>query len=587
MIYILLLFLQNSDITEQTTDNVQDSIQLWHDIEYVIIGIVIAYQIYHTITVISQITVLKNIFSRNLFIKNAFIEKEKIGEISIHDANDIHFEDDIDLDEKSIIDISNDKVIKLSLVETNGKSHIIKSIRDGINTYLINNYGAAVNFSIIKDIIDREIDVIDNEVNQAISLPLYLGIAATIIGIIFGLFSMPTLNFEVSSATDRNSFELAINALINGVKIAMIASFFGIFWTTFLSSFLYKPAKRKLQKEKNNQITYLQAKLLPELLKAEDTGVSGLKASLDKFARVATGMTDNIFQSVIKSEENLKLQNRLIAKVQKMNVNKISKYNIELFDKMDENMESFKDFSTYLVSLKQMTSQLYDFSNRTSDIDKVLKNIDSSLIQSNELTKFLSSHFQKIENSGDSALKAVGIAETHFEKAILSLNKRTENMLEKLYQSSGDHEVKLEKIYSDINKNLNQISTEYINQLKKVFDDSTLNFEKLENLEYISQINSSLTKIETNKLLLDKLSSIENKLVNHSVDQSVLTKLDSLDSEVKKTGRAIENVSNSIKNKSNQDKQPTSKPFEVKPNKTSKNKEKISLSKVFKKVFKK
>lgn len=562
----------------QTYIDINDLIFSWYGLEIIIIVLVILYQLYHTINLYFKINKLRNIFYKELFIKNGFLEKEKIGKVGVTDFKEIYFEDDIDLDENSMKEISNDNVIKLSLVESKGQNNIIKDIKYGINTYLINNYGAVVNFSIIKDIIDREIEVKDEEVLQSISLPLYLGLSATMIGIIFGLFSMPSLNDE--------GFTLAINALIGGVKIAMIGSLFGLVCTTFLSSFVYKSAKRKLQKQKNDQITYLQAKLLPELLKAEDTGVSGLKASLDRFARLATNISESVMNSATKTEKNLQLQNELMIKVNNMDALKVSKFNLELFNKIDKNMDAFKDFSTYLSSLKKMTNQLEKFADRTSDIDNVVRNIDLNLEQSKEFSKFLTSHFEKIENSGESALKAVGIAETHFEKAILALNKRTEEMLENLYQSSGNHEVKLEKIYSDINDNLNQIATEYVNQLRNTFDNSKLNFEKLENLEYLDQINSSIIKIEENKFLMGKLSSIENKLESQGINQSVLRKLDTIEIEAKKNSKIIEDASNKIMNRSPGNK-PTTVPKENKLKKTNQKQEKVSLKKVLNKVFKK
>ncbi|MBZ9787599.1 hypothetical protein LB456_09040 [Psychroflexus sp. CAK57W] len=561
-----------------TDININELIFSWYGLEIIIIVLVILYQLYHTINLYFKINKLKNIFCKELFIKNGFLEKEKIGKVGVTDFKEIYFEDDIDLDENSMKEISNDNVIKLSLVESKGQNNIIKDIKYGINTYLINNYGAVVNFSIIKDIIDREIEVKDEEVLQSISLPLYLGLSATMIGIIFGLFSMPSL--------DDEGFTLAINALIGGVKIAMIGSLFGLVCTTFLSSFVYKSAKRKLQKQKNDQITYLQAKLLPELLKAEDTGVSGLKASLDRFARLATNISESVMNSATKTEKNLQLQNELMVKVNNMDALKVSKFNLELFNKIDKNMDAFKDFSTYLSSLNKMTNQLEKFADRTSDIDNVVSNIDLNLEQSKEFSKFLTSHFEKIENSGESALKAVGIAETHFEKAILALNKRTEEMLENLYQSSGNHEVKLEKIYSDINDNLNQIASEYVNQLRNTFDNSKLNFEKLENLEYLDQINSSIIKIEENKFLMDKLSSIESKLESQGINQSVLRKLDTIEIEAKKSSKIIEDASNKITNRSPGNK-PTTVPKENELKKTNQKQEKVSLKKVLNKVFKK
>jgi len=468
----------------------------WHITEIFIIAIVVFYQIYHTVGLHKKITKFKKIFSSKLYVEKTFVDKQKVGEAD--------FDSDDYSDDESTSDFPSEK-ISISLVDTNGFNQVILRIRRAINTYLINNYGAAVNFSIIKDIIDREVDVKDEEINQGVTLPLYLGLAATMIGIIFGLFSMP--NFGSSD------FSSGIGALIDGVKVAMIGSLSGLALTTFLSSFVYKNAKRVLQEEKNEQISLLQAKLLPELIKAEDTGVSGLKASLDRFARVATDITDNVLFAATQTGENLELQNEVIEKIENINVLKVSKWNLELFEKLENNMDSLSKFSSYLVNMERITSQLSEFASRTTDIEKVVTNIDNNLSESRKLTKFLANHFEKIENSGEAMRKTVGLVEAQIEDSINQLKKSTEAMFEDLFKHSGIQEEKLELIYKNINQNISAISGEYVTRFKEAYEDSIPRFEQLDNLALIKDIGLTVSSIKHNNDLLHKLNSIEALLI--------------------------------------------------------------------------
>lgn len=469
---------------------------IWHKIETTIILAVIIYQLIHTINLYLNISKLKRIFSFKLFLRKGYIEKVKIGSVDF-ESTDIQYEE-------SFTDIAGDGMVEYSLVDTKGRNEVIVSIKKSINAYLINNYGAAVNFSIIKDIVDREIDVKDEEITQSVTLPLYLGLASTMIGIIFGLFSMPELNGD--------GFSFGVNALIGGVKIAMIGSLSGLVCTTFLSSFSYKNAKRIVQKEKNEQLTYLQAKLLPELIKAEDSDINGLKASLDRFARVATNISDNVLIAANQTGENLELQNDVIEKVDNLKVLKVSQWNLELFAKLENNMEALNKFAAYISNMERITSQLQEFANHTSDVNKVIKSIDETLGESRQLTRFLSAHFDKIENSGNAALKSVGIVESHFEEAINALNKRTEDMITNLYKSAGNHETRLENIYKEIEGNLNNITSQYVNAFKDAYSDSIPKFNQLDNLELMNEINNSIKSLQQNQVLLNKLSSIEDSL---------------------------------------------------------------------------
>lgn len=484
----------------------------WHTLELVIIIGVIIYQVYYTFNVERNIKSLKSVFSSKLTLRIGFVERIKIGSIDFN-SNDIHYEDKIDLNEESLSEIAGDDIVKLSLVDSKGKNEIVVRIKNAINTYLINNFGAVVNFSIIKDIVEREIEVKDEEITQSITLPLYLGIAATMIGIIFGLFSMPELSGE--------GFSLGVNALIGGVKIAMIGSLSGLVCTSYLSSFSYKRARRIVMKDKNKQLTYLQAKLLPELIKAEDTGVSGLKASLDRFARFATSISNDVLTAANQTSENLLLQKDVIEKVENMEVLKITKWNLNLFERMEDNMESLNNFSIYLTKMEQIAAQLAEFGNRTSDINKVVNAIDKTLSDSRQLTTFLTSHFEKIEGTGEAALKAVGIAESHFEDAINSLNERTDEMIGNLSKGAGIHESKLEDIYKEIEENLKSITTEYLVNFKEAYSDSIPKFNQLDNLELMKDINVSIKDIQQNQMLFNKLDSIEDSIKKRPINKSI------------------------------------------------------------------
>ena len=556
-------------------DSTQNSVTLnslgndfWFYIEILVIIVILIMQFKTFVNVRKRVIELRQIFDYKFTIKYGFIEKNKLGEIE-GDSKEIQYEDGTE--KESLSEIVGDDVIKLALVETKGKNEIITKIKKTINTYLINNYGAVVNFSIIKDIIDREVEVKDEEITQTITIPLYLGLAATMVGIILGLFSMPDLISD------------GVNALINGVKIAMIASLTGLFFTTLLSSKFYKDAKSKVLNEKNEQLSYLQAKLLPELVKAEDTGVSGLKASLDRFARVATTISDNVLIAANQTGENLVLQQEVMDKIENMKVLKVSKWNLELFEKLDNNMDAFNKFSIYLSNMEKISTNLLEFADRTSNIDQVIKGIDTTLSDSKQLTQFLTSHFDRIEDSGKQALKSVGIAESHFEGAIESLRKRTDEMINQLYKSAGNHETKLEAIYKEIEVNLNNITSKYVASFTEAYYNSIPKFNQLDNLSLLPEIKEEFllkatdfhneSNLKTQSLIditneLDaSLKTVQNKINS----QTIISKLDSIDDKLKRNTSKKQPISkvDSIKKVHKDDVKDTS----------------LSIGKVIKKLF--
>jgi len=525
----------------------------WFTIEIVLIVGVIIYQFYISRKVYKNISQFKDIFRYRLNVVSGFIERSDLNKKE-KAVEDIVFTE-TEKNNTPVDLFSYSERISISITDTSG-SGIIQRIREDINLYLLNNYGAAVNFSIIKDIIDREVDIKDEEISNSIPTPLYLGLAATMIGIIFGLFAMPEANGQ--------HFSEGIDALINGVKLAMFGSLSGLACTTILSSFVYKNAKRKISHDKNAQISYLQAKLLPELVKAEDTGVSGLKASLDRFARVATDISNNVLTAANQTRENIILQQEVIDKVGNLDVLKISKTNLELFNRLESNMIAFNKFSEYVSLMSQISENLKDFASRTRSVDNIVNQIDLSLQENNRLSRFLSSHFEKIETAGLAALKAVDLSDSHFKEAIEKLKTETDNCINQVFRAvnesashfsdaieklreetdnrisrlsrdAADNESKLTEIYHDISVRLTSVTSQHISEFQKAYSNAIPHFDQLDNLQILRKILEQVsdgvthlqndTNINTVKLIealnqLNKsLTGVKDDLTHYAISK--------------------------------------------------------------------
>lgn len=532
---------------------------IWFILEVLIICGVIIFQFWRAKSIKRRIDQLKDIFKYPLKVIQGTIEREHL--VNAEDAiNKIEYTNKIE--DSNSNKNTRKNVIKVSIVETSGYSKPISRMKDAINTYLLSNYGAAVNFSIIKDIIDREIDVQDEEISQDIPTPLYAGLAATMIGIILGLLSMPALG--------GNNFTLGINSLIDGVKLAMFASLLGLSFTTYLSSFHYKNAKKKILLDKNFQISYLQAKLLPELIKAEDTGVSGLKASLDRFAKVATDISDNVLIATKQTSENLILQQEVIEKVSNLDIIKISETNLDLFKRLEDNIGALQKFSEYMSALSQISNNLKEFAFRTLDINRVVNKIDTGLEENSRLTRFLASHFEKIETAGNAALKAVDLSDlvfkesierlreetdkcvtqalqavnlssSHFTTAIEKLKEETDNRISLLNQDAASSESKLCEIYNDIGSKLNMITEQHIKQIQSAYSNAIPQFNQLNNLQVLPKIQEEVTSgvsqiqhessSNTSKLIenINHLNHSLNDVIKTIENNAILSKLDSIE----------------------------------------------------------
>jgi len=544
-----MVLLQIANDTLNTHESFGAEHNFWFIIEIILIICVIIYQLFHSRSVYLNIEELKKIFNHQIVVKSGYIEKVNLNKKE-KTIDDIVFI--VGDEEPNTNDLFSDqKNVKISIAETTG-SGIIGRIKEDINNYLLNNYGAAVNFSIIKDIIDREVDIKDEEISHSIPTPLYLGLAATMIGIIFGLFAMSELSGD--------HFSKGIDALITGVKLAMFGSLTGLVCTTALSAFFYKNAKSELLKGKNEQLSYLVAKLLPELEKSGELGVAGLRNSLDKFSINTTGFAKVLHETTLKTESNLKIQQEIIQKIDRMDVLKVSKKNIELFDRLDSNMVAFNKFSESLSIMSMISSNLKDFASRTVNIDKVVSQIDSSLQENLRLHQFLTSHFEKIETFSETTTSAVQMAGISFSKAIDlldvnlkdsldKLNSEIENRISSINKITDRTESVLVSIFEEIGKKLDEITAHHLESLETAFSESIPQFNQLEKLELLPQMTERLTENTTkiqndsnsNSLkIIKSISQLNSSLLRVKElmsNQAVLLKLSSIDDNLrKKTG---------------------------------------------------
>jgi BMFP domain-containing protein YqiC len=422
---------------------------------------------------------------------------------------------------------------QLILLQSKSKNEVNQRIKSSINNYLINNQGAAVNYSIIKDIIDREVDGKDDEVTQLIPIPLYLGLSATIIGIIFGLFAMPEL------ASNGNSADLSgIDQLMNGIKLAMTASLSGLIWTIILSSYIYSKSHEKVLRDKNSQLNYLQENLLPELFKEEDAGVLGLKNSIDNFSRMTTDIVDDIAEVTSKLSQNTKAQQQTLERIEEMNVSKISKTNLELFDRLEQNMDSFHEFSQYIDQLSNISEKLAQFSNRTESIDQIANEIQATLHQTQKLSEFLSAHLQELESLGDSAEYAMDISEKRFEEAIEKLTESTAENVQNVQAVSDEIENNFSKIYDQLFNRMEEISQMHVEKFTEAYENSIPSFQKLDHLQELQELER--IKLQLDSAFNGRHTNGEKNLNNLEVANKKLFEITSLLEKLEKNTNKLE-----------------------------------------------
>ena len=333
--------------------------------------------------------------------------------------------------------VSSDAYATVSVisVDKREKSILFHEVIDTINNYLKKNKGGAADFHLIKDIVERHTDSIDEEINHKLPVPIYLGLMGTVFGIIVGLFS---LNFQYDPNTNSLNGELFVNSvsgLISGVKLAMICSVVGLGLTTALSSWRYMGAKSKLEAQKNAFYDFIQTRLLPQMTKDAASTILALQSNLEKFNK---SFEENIkgFGSIMDDvhtafDSQVKLQKEL----KKMDLTQVANLNANVLVQLRNSMTEFEKFTQYLGQMNtfvrstaKLTDSINDQLQRTEAVETVVEAMRDN-IQKNQLVMEKLRMFLERVNEQQAVVEAAGEIDSTMAQAIEELKTHAQEQI--------------------------------------------------------------------------------------------------------------------------------------------------------------
>lgn len=244
---------------------------------------------------------------------------------------------------------------------------VFESIKNSINQYLGNNSGSVIDFSLLKDAVDRHCDSVENDINTLTPTPLYCGLAGTMAGVIVGLSSLITTGSVtdlLSSGTGNfGTAAEGVNDLLSGVAWAMLASIMGILLTT-IASLLFKRYKLQGESGKNIFLAWLQAKLLPELPSDTSDALNRLVKNLNKFNSTFAENTSSLRSALREVNESYRIQGDIIKAVHDMDVMKMAKANVRVLEELKECTDKLEQFNEYLNDIHGYTDAIHTFTTQ-------------------------------------------------------------------------------------------------------------------------------------------------------------------------------------------------------------------------------
>jgi hypothetical protein len=479
------------------------------NIEYILFGIIVIAQIIffirtrrkigefdHSIADISTISISEQQLSQkqiDSFSSTAdiFAELEK-------DVHEDYPDREVDVQERAggINLIKEDIVmaghlnepVRIRLVEsTQGNSEVFGNILNSLNKYLLRNRHSVADFSLIKDIVERNTDTLEEEVNLTLSTPLYLGLMGTMLGIVIGIFSMSSL---IGADIRESSVSIGIATLLGSVKIAMIASFVGLLLTISNSAVTFKGSKFRLENKKNDFYTKIQVELLPSLNQGMNATFDSLQRNLFRFNEKFDANLDRLGTVFDKNYDSILMQKQLVEQMDRSKVAEISGFNVKVLGEMGNALAQFDKFNAFFSNINshlansvELTKTSRDLLARTSNFEVIANSVKQYLHDGNKLTTFLSAHFSDLEAHKSKVDEAIVSTGFHISDSFGQLKNSLQRSTELLGEEAVQRNLEARKLFGDFSEDLKSFFVEQSERVAEVIEQKKSSLDELKHLQ--------------------------------------------------------------------------------------------------------
>jgi len=336
------------------------------------------------------------------------------------------------------IDPLDEDLLEVSQIRVSGD--VDKSFREMIiktNAYLCKNAGTTAELSIMTDICEHQLDTMEEEIQNSLNVPLFLGLAGTFTGIILGLIG---IDFKEIFGTENAANLVGLQHLLYGVVVAMCASLMGLGLTVYNSAISFKTAVTKSSAAKDDYFDFLRRELVPTLSNSMSQSLNSLKGVLghfvDKFGRNLDAYAD----SAQMLNDNLEKQHLVLVEINKLSMSETAIKIAEAFKTLKDSSESLDVFKSYQT---QLNTTIKNMSNAVTQMDSLISEFDSfkaglkAVVRNQDMHDQLERQFKEaIETHFPTGGEAREAWRTEFDTLVADAKQVTCQLSEQLSTSS-------------------------------------------------------------------------------------------------------------------------------------------------------
>lgn len=400
-----------------------------------------------------------------------------------------------------------------------------KETLDDINSYLAKNKNKTFDYHILKEIVDRNSKALEDEIDTMLSIPLYLGLIATIFGIAFGvvMFAWKDLAGLLAGANMNSS---GIKILLTDVGIAMAASLCGVYFTK-QSTGHFTEARSLMVKNKNRFLTWIQTELMSKLSDDITGAILKMTQDLNEFNSSFAENTKELKDTLSTVNSNYEGQVKLLAAIEKIKITKIAKANIEVYDRLqgctDELENLFNilaDSETYISKVVELNAKLGDIEHRTrlfeelgnyfkGEIEYVRDRQGMMRQQMSSLDSVLQ---DALSNMGDSLRNSLDDLTRVFQSQNQRIQELIEEQQQALLDSLHNQKVSIDEKIGQIENpfaGIKDIFTDGTNGIKTAFEEQNSTIREM--LSTQNQLFENALK-EQHEIIIQKLQNVPNQM---------------------------------------------------------------------------
>ena len=390
--------------------------------------------------------------------------------------------------------VDESQTVSIQLSDSNPQiSEDFCKILDTINGYLSNHHGVVNDFHLMKDIVDRKCDNMEEEISSLTPMPLYLGLIGTMFGILVGVgYLIVSKSIDSMLSIDADKASIGIKALLGGVALAMISSIVGILLTT-VGALKSKNARVHHIETKNGFFDWLQIYLIPSLADNTTSAVLTLKQNLDIFNADFSNSIADLKSAFALMNQTFTQQESILERIEQIDLKKVAGANLKILSQLESTTstlnvfnKSIADTTDYIERVRSLTSKLDDYLQRTDlivEMGRFFKEENEQLkSRKTLLLGVVDGYKQEADVRTAEISQVIGKIDSTLGEAIRELQENTQQRLDEFNAYVGSQDSKMRDLadsfsVSQMMQELKKV-TESIRQLQLDLKDGMVASQK-------------------------------------------------------------------------------------------------------------